>query len=684
MSIYADLGDFDLGAMVRLVPALRRLSEDCPSARAFAQRVCELLHASFVGHDGVRQTALVRLYGTTSARELPERDRVGLAEDTKCLVLLGSAGTQPAWNDPEQSVGHRVLPLPDTEQVAQMPMVAGLLEQLGVDVAALTRSADEVMLPVTDERCRVFYVPDAVGSPLIPAQDFVREHGITSAVGFGGPVIGGDVFALVLFSTVPVARASAELFETVALSLGLAALDLVNAPLVHDDGPARRQELHVDGVLRARVEMSQALVRAHERVSKLEAERALFAQARAEYDARRTASLAAVAMRLGNVLSVGEIPDVLVSDGLPVLGAEGVSIALVEESRLTASLVISGGFGEEVARAYAVLPLDDALPTTFTARTGKVVLVEDSDGDHDFPAFRDVARAVGVRSVAVLPLLVGERLIGALTCTWSQPHEFDASSLEVMGALAAQVAQTADRARLIEREREHSTALQRSLLSDPPHVDRCAIEVRYVPAEQAMAVGGDWYDVFAHVDGDTALVIGDVVGHDTAAAAAMGQIRGLLRGIGWPGGGPADVLRRVDEAVDGLALGVTATAVLARLSPDGLLRWANAGHPPPMLLTRAAVDELGGPESDLLLGVDARAARVEHAVQLAVGDTLVLFTDGLVERRGQHLQEGLDLLRAHLAEWGGLPLGELCDELLRRMRPGADDDIALLALRWTG
>ena len=689
MSIYADLGDFGLGAMVRLVAALRESSVGCASARDYAQQVCDLLHRSFVGHDGARQTALVRLYTTTQVCELPEADRPDLPDlpdETTCLTLLGTAGTQPDWNDRSRSVGHKVIPLLDPCQVAQLPMIAGLLEQLGVDVAALTGSSDQVMLPVTDERCRIFFVADAVESPLIPAQDFVREHGIVSAVGFGGPLVGGDVFAVVLFSTVPITRTSAELFETVALSLGLAALDLVHAPLLLDDGQGRREGVGRDTVLEARVAMSGALVRAHERVSQLESDRAVFAQAQAEYDARRTASLASVALRLGSVRSVAEIPDLLMSEGLSVLGAAGVSIAMVDESRLTADLVISSGFGPDAARSYASLPLDDALPTTYTARTGKLVLVSDTESDDlVFPAFREVGRQVGVRAAAALPLQVGERLIGALTCTWSEPHEFDQSGLEVMQALASQVAQAADRTRLMEREREHSTALQRSLLSDPPPVEQCQVQVRYLPAAEAMQVGGDWYDVFPQADGATMLVIGDVVGHDTAAAAAMGQVRGLMRGVAWTGGGPAEVLRRVDEAVDGLALGVTATVIAARLERDAVLCWSSAGHPPPMLIDAAgAVSELAAPSADLLLGVDAGTMRSQQELGLLPGMTLLLYTDGLVERRGEGLSEGLERLRTTLGQLAHLPLEELCDALLERLRPGSEDDIALLAVRYTG
>jgi serine phosphatase RsbU (regulator of sigma subunit) len=187
-------------------------------------------------------------------------------------------------------------------------------------------------------------------------------------------------------------------------------------------------------------------------------------------------------------------------------------------------------------------------------------------------------------------------------------------------------------------------------------------------------------------------VIGDVAGHDTAAAAAMGQIRSIVRTVGaLDGDGPAALLQRVEQVMGTLQAPILATTVVARLEQtdtdpaDGgaRLRWSNAGHPPPMVLTGdGRVETLATDHADLLLGVDPTAARREHAVTLHRDAVVLLYTDGLIERRDQDLDQGLDRLRGTLAGLAGCELEALCDELLARMLPAEpDDDVALLAVR---
>ena len=187
-------------------------------------------------------------------------------------------------------------------------------------------------------------------------------------------------------------------------------------------------------------------------------------------------------------------------------------------------------------------------------------------------------------------------------------------------------------------------------------------------------------------------MIGDVVGHDTAAAGAMGQVRGLLRGIAYTtGDGPAEVLRRLDAAMEGLLVRTTATAVVLRIeqTPDererGLtrLRWSNAGHPPPMIVhADGAVQPLTTLDADLLLGFDPTTPRIESETMVDRGATVLLYTDGLIERRGQGLDEGLALLRDTLITLADQPLDDLCDEVLSRLLPDApEDDVALVAVR---
>ncbi|WP_233498834.1 PP2C family protein-serine/threonine phosphatase [Blastococcus sp. TF02A-26] len=240
-------------------------------------------------------------------------------------------------------------------------------------------------------------------------------------------------------------------------------------------------------------------------------------------------------------------------------------------------------------------------------------------------------------------------------------------------------------------EKALSDRLQQALLTPPPEPDHLHVVVRYRPASHEAQVGGDWYDAFLQPDGATVVVVGDVVGHDSDAAAAMGQLRGLVRALAYSTEEPpAAVLRRVEHTARGLAVSTMATAVLARIErrPDepvgGVrrLRWSNAGHPPPLLLHPDGTSEFLHTRPDLMLGIDPDAPRADHLVELPDGSTLLLFTDGLVERRDSDLDAGLVALQAALADVGDRPLDELCDLLLDRMlTEQAADDVALVAVR---
>ena len=258
-------------------------------------------------------------------------------------------------------------------------------------------------------------------------------------------------------------------------------------------------------------------------------------------------------------------------------------------------------------------------------------------------------------------------------------------------AAEAQAEQFRQLARRAAEERALSDRLQQALLTPPPQPDHLELAVRYQPAAHEAQVGGDWYDAFLQPDGATVLVIGDVVGHDSRAAAAMGQLRGLLRALVFDNDESLGAtVRRVERTAQGLAVPTLATAVVARVErePDvpvtgpRTLRWTNAGHPPPVVLAPDGSTTVLDAPPDLMLGVDPDTARHDHSVPLPAGSTLLLFTDGLVERRDSDLDEGMDRLRAELADLAGLPLELLCDELLGRLVPGhRADDIALVAVR---
>lgn len=310
---------------------------------------------------------------------------------------------------------------------------------------------------------------------------------------------------------------------------------------------------------------------------------------------------------------------------------------------------------------------------------------------------RDIFVRLAPESAAVVPLRARGRTVGLVTIFRGADRDaFTTEDLATLEEAAGRAGLALDNARLYSEQRDLAQTLQLSMMTAPPQPDHLQVAVRYASAADAAQVGGDWYDAFMQVGGATVVVIGDVVGHDTAAAAAMGQLRSLLRGIAvTTGDGPAEVLRRVDEAMATLLVDTTATAAIARFEAteaerdDGLLRlrWSNAGHPPPLVAgppDRPDVHVLWGPQPNLLLGFAPDVPRDESEVTVVRGSTVLLYTDGLVERRGQPLDDGIDVLTSVFEELTarGLELEELCDELLRRLLPERpEDDVAVVAVR---
>ncbi|MXG90026.1 SpoIIE family protein phosphatase [Nocardioides flavescens] len=366
-----------------------------------------------------------------------------------------------------------------------------------------------------------------------------------------------------------------------------------------------------------------------------------------------------------------------------------------------------------VVDAYRRLRIDALTDASFLARaltTQDTVIIEDGateaiDAVLGTGDARELWRRLAPRSAVLLPLRGRDHTVGALSVFRDAGSEpFSPEDVADLVDAASRAGLALDNARLYSEQRDLAEGLQRSLLTAPPEPDHLHVVVRYEPAAQAAQVGGDWYDAFLQPGGATSVVIGDVIGHDTAAAAAMGQLRGLLRGIAVAfDESPATVLSRVDRAMKTLMIDTTATAVVARFEQtaqerrDGVtrFRWSNAGHPPPLVAVPAdgygatvevvalSPDDPGAPY-ELLLGLDPEAERTDSVVTLPRGVTVLLYTDGLVERRGRLIDEGVAQLREVVAELVGaeLTLDELCDELLRRMLPESnEDDVAIVAVR---
>jgi sigma-B regulation protein RsbU (phosphoserine phosphatase) len=240
----------------------------------------------------------------------------------------------------------------------------------------------------------------------------------------------------------------------------------------------------------------------------------------------------------------------------------------------------------------------------------------------------------------------------------------------------------------MELAEEHRVkeSLQRAVLpARLPSVAGVELAARYLPADMPSLVGGDWYDAFCLPDGSLALATGDVVGHDLDAAATMGQVRNAMRAYAFSDDPPAEVLARLNHLLTGLGDHGLATALIGRLD-SGLrsFRWACGGHPPPLLIGSAGVRLLSCPAGVMLGAVpSSRAHYADAYAAVEPDDLLVLYTDGLIERRDRDLDEGFAALIRAAGDLRGQPAETACATLMERLLPDQvhEDDVCLLVLR---
>lgn len=284
-----DLAKFDLHDMTTCGAALRRLGVGAASLEVVAGRVTRYLYEHLtVGASGPPACPLVRFFKTHLYRDLdPSRQdaacrRLGrerIDPNVRCLTLLGSTGQQPEWNDPSRSQRYRVIPLIDRESVKQMPMFAQLFHQLDPALLPMLVKAGESLLVDRHEHgYNVFHVKEAKDSPFVPVQqDFVRRYGIESVLGFGGVLPGGELFAVILFSTVPISEDAASLFRLMAPCVELAALPFepqaVFAPEADIRRPSPRPSPSEDSRYWAKIAAQEQVMLVYEQVVKEQTER---------------------------------------------------------------------------------------------------------------------------------------------------------------------------------------------------------------------------------------------------------------------------------------------------------------------------------------------------------------------------------------------------------------------------
>jgi hypothetical protein len=233
-----DLTRFSLRDMTDCAAALRKLDAGAKSMEEVATRIVRYLHEHFIDQkSGERACALVRLFVTLRFELLDEelqafaRSKLQGMPDSpvmKCLTLLGSAGSQPEWNARTMSAGHKAFPLPSAQFTQTFPMFSQLIKQFGLEIGRILEPGPSLLMDLEQTTYNVFYVPEAKGSPYIPAQEgFVIPFGIQSVLGFGGILPPESPFMVILFSKVHIPLNTAQMFRTLALSAKVALLPFV-------------------------------------------------------------------------------------------------------------------------------------------------------------------------------------------------------------------------------------------------------------------------------------------------------------------------------------------------------------------------------------------------------------------------------------------------------------------------
>ena len=411
----------------------------------------------------------------------------------------------------------------------------------------------------------------------------------------------------------------------------------------------------------------------------------------------RLALLAETTTQLTSTLDVDEALRRLVALVLPRLADWAVIDVITEAGEVWRTAVVQADGGRLVHHEELEGPMPPVLETSLMplsrALRGVASSLDDPDAYQGAPDSgiaveqRRLFDATGIRSAAVAPLRGTRHILGALTLgSAGKRGDFTPAHLPLIEDIARRAGLALENARLYQRQRAVAETMQNHLLPQMPSVPGLGMAVRYLPAPDASQVGGDWYDAFTLSDGATAVAVGDVVGHDLEAAAGMAQLRNMLRAYAWSQRTPPSrIVERLDEAILSITDVTMATLVFARVTRTGdgrwQLSWTNAGHPPPLLVTRDGLARYLTGGHSLLLGTGVSTSRPDATAELPPGATLLLYTDGLIEAPGQTLGDGLDRLRQHAAALAQRPLPSFTDQLLRRVRPPGLDDIAVLALR---
>jgi len=409
---------------------------------------------------------------------------------------------------------------------------------------------------------------------------------------------------------------------------------------------------------------------------------------RAEAAISELQELQRVTALLSTARDPAEVAEAVLTSGLKALGARCGAVLVFDPEREVLEIERALGYPPGVLDPFREVPLAASIPVAVAARTRRPVLLHDpAEIEERFPKMVDVFSHVG-RAGAIMPLLSDGRIVGGIVLVYADDQAFPPAQLGSLTAFATICGRALDRARQHQTDHDISVRLQQSLLPGAlPSVDGAELAVRYLPAAASADVGGDWYDAAVQPNGRLVVTVGDVGGKGIAAAALMGRLRIGLKAYAVEGYSPAQIVSSLDQLTEHLPEMDFTTATVASIDlATGELVLCRAGHMPPLFVPAAGAPRLvvEGASGPVGLGF-GDVHRGETTVRMEPRDAVVLFTDGLVERRDQPLDAGLARLADAVAAYAGESAEAIATAALAARSTGdatPPDDVALLVIRY--
>lgn len=400
---------------------------------------------------------------------------------------------------------------------------------------------------------------------------------------------------------------------------------------------------------------------------------------------RRSERLQSLTAALSGSLTSAEVADVFLDLARVAVGAQGAAIGVVDEEGRAIRVLGSRGYDDGVLDGWLEVPLEHDAPAVRAFRRMSPLYYGDRDSLlRDYPALEPGLGLAADEAFAFVPLSGGRRSLGVGMLSWRRPVQLPRREQTFLETIANQCGQALDRARRYESERVIAETLQRSVLPESlPAMEGVQVAARYLPGAAAVDVGGDWYDTISLAGGLLGFVVGDVVGKGVKAAATMAQLRNGMRALALDSRQPGRTITKLNRLLEGYAEAPFATLAYVVLDPgSGVASVVSAGHLPPLVVSPAGVASYLEGGRGLPLGVDANTVYEQWSTMLEPGSMLVLYTDGLVERRDRPLDEGLEHL-ARSATRASREPEQFADAILTELVGGRSlgDDLALLAVR---